>query len=412
MGLAQRLPPDARALSTISTKKRVVALMEGGGNLVKARCIIGLILAATLMGCATGTPVTLQIGAPAPGFSLAGVDGKVHALSDYASSPVLVVVFTCNHCPAAQLYEQRIKRLSADYRARGVAVVAINPDSEKTIAVSDLSYSDVPDTLEGMKVRAAYRQFDYPYLYDGDSQTAARAFRVVALPQVFVFDAQRTLRYVGRIDDHVQADRVTSSDARLAIDAVLAQRDVRTATTIVQGCPMTWLGETAAVQQQAAELAAAPVRLELIGAPDLAALRRNGTRNLMMVNFWATWCAPCIIEFPELQTTYRMYRSRNLEFVTVSTDSPDAKASVVKLLQEQRASSRNHLFGSDDTAALQDAFDRAMPAAVPFTLLLAPGGDVVHQQLGEADFPSLRRAILANLPDDPRYPGLRAYWAE
>ena len=130
-----------------------------------------------------------------------------------------------------------------------------------------------------------------------------------------------------------------------------------------------------------------------------------------MVNFWATWCAPCLIEFPELQNTYRMYRSRHLDFVTVSVDSPNARSAVMKVLQEQRASSRNHLFASDDTASLQDAFDPAMPAAVPFTLLIAPNGDVVHQQVGEADVSSLRRAILANLPDDRAYPGSRAYWS-
>jgi peroxiredoxin len=377
---------------------------------LKVRCILGLVLAG-LVACSKGTPVTLQIGAKAPAFSLPGIDGKVHSLSDYAGSPVLVIVFTCNHCPAAQLYEQRIRQLSTDYRARGVTVVAINPDSEKTISLRELAYSDVPDTLDGMRARAAYRHLDYPYLYDGDSQAAANAFKVVALPQVFAFDAQRALRYVGRIDDSLQAAQVKSSDARAAIDALLAQQEVRIATTSVQGCPMKWLGKTSAVQEQDAEIAAAPVRLDLIGPPDLAALRGNGTPDLMMVNFWATWCAPCIIEFPELQKTYRMYRSRNLQFVTVSTDSPDAKASVMKLLQEQRASSRNHLFESDDTAALQDAFDRAMPAAVPFTLVLAPGGDVIHQQLGEANIPSLRRAILANLPDDPTHPGLRAYWA-
>jgi len=99
------------------------------------------------------------------------------------------------------------------------------------------------------------------------------------------------------------------------------------------------------------------------------------------------------------------------DFVTVSVDSPNARSAVMKVLQEQRASSRNHLFASDDTATLQDAFDPAMPAAVPFTLLIAPNGDVVHQQVGEADVSSLRRAILANLPDDRAYPGSRAYWS-
>ena len=132
----------------------------------------------------------------------------------------------------------------------------------------------------------------------------------------------------------------------------------------------------------------------------------------MVVNFWATWCPPCIIEFPDLQTTYRMYRSRNVELVTVSIDVPEARSAVEKLLHSERASSTNRMFATDDTAGLQDAFDPLVPAAVPFTLLLAPNGDVLHQDLGEADVPALRRAILANLPDDPKYPGLQAYWAE
>jgi thiol-disulfide isomerase/thioredoxin len=372
---------------------------------------LGLVLAASAIGCRAATPATLAIGEPAPAFSLAGLDGKVHGLADYAGSAVLVIVFTCNHCPVAQLYEQRIERLRAEYADRGVAVVAINPDSAKTMSPQDLAYSDVPETLEGMAARAAYRRLKYPYLYDGDRQAAARAFKVTALPQVFVFDAQRTLRYAGRIDDNLQADRVTSSETRAAIDALLAHEPVRIATTRVEGCPIAWLDARRDTARQDEEADAEPVRLQPAGPAELAALRRNGTGHLMMVNFWATWCAPCIVEFPELQNIHRTYRSRNLEFVTVSVDFPDARPGVMKVLSEQRASSRNYLFATDDTAALQDAFDRALPAAVPFTLLLAPNGDVVYQQLGEADFPALRRAILASLPDDPRYPGLRAYWA-
>ena len=98
--------------------------------------------------------------------------------------------------------------------------------------------------------------------------------------------------------------------------------------------------------------------------------------------------------------------------MTISEDIPAAQPGVIKFLREMNAFSTNRMFNSDDTAGLQDAYDKSLPAAVPFTLLIAPNGDVVHQQLGEADFPTLRRAILANLPEDPKYPGLQAYWAQ
>jgi thiol-disulfide isomerase/thioredoxin len=375
------------------------------------RWLVTLAVAVSAAGCGKPTAVTLAVGSPAPSFSLPGIDGKTHTLSEYASSPVLVVVFTCNHCPAAQLYEQRIQRLHTDYRSRGVVVVAINPDSPETIGLSELAYSDVPDSLEGMKTRAAHRRLEYPYLHDGATQDAAKAFKVTALPQAFVFDAQRALRYVGRIDDNLEPGKVTSQDLRAAVDAVLAGQAVKVAATDAVGCAMKWRGDPASPSAAEPVNSTDKVELQAIGAEGLTALRRNGTDKLRLVNFWATWCAPCIIEFPELQTIYQTYRSRNLEFVTVSVDTPDARPGVMKVLQEQRASSDNHVFESDDAARLQDAFDPAMPAAVPFTVLLAPKGDVVFQQLGEANFLALRRAILANLPDDSRYPGLQAYWA-
>jgi hypothetical protein len=106
-----------------------------------------------------------------------------------------------------------------------------------------------------------------------------------------------------------------------------------------------------------------------------------------------------------------MYRGRGLELVTVSANTPEQKSTVLDFLREHHASSSNHQFATGDTDALQAAFDPLTPAALPFTVLLAPDGEVLHQQLGEADIPALRRAILANLPDDPRYPGMRAYWS-
>ena len=127
-------------------------------------------------------PPILKIGAPAPDFSLPGVDGKAHSLSDYALSKVLVVIFSCNHCPTAEMYEKRIKQLVADYKDRGVAVVVIMGNDPKAERPSELGYTDVGDSFADMKLRAKYRNFDYPYLYDGDTQAVALKYGPTATP--------------------------------------------------------------------------------------------------------------------------------------------------------------------------------------------------------------------------------------
>src|SRR5208337_570932 len=161
---------------------------------------------------------TLPISAAAPDFKLPGVDGKEYTLKSFADARLLLVVFTCNHCPTAQAYEKRIIDLEAAYKEKGVALVAISPNDPRAVRLDELGYTDLGDSFEDMKLRAKDQKFAFPYLYDGDKQEAAKAYGVVATPQVFLFDQERKLRYVGRIDDS-DVKSVTSHDARNALDA-------------------------------------------------------------------------------------------------------------------------------------------------------------------------------------------------
>lgn len=352
----------------------------------------------------------LQLGSSAPDFSLPGVDGKTHNLSDYASSKILVIVFTCNHCPTAQLYENRIKRLADDYRAKSVALVAIQPNNPVAIRLDELGYTDVSDSFDEMKIRAAYRQFDFPYLYDGDTQSVARAYGPQATPHVFIFDQDRKLRYQGRIDNSQRESLVKTQDARNAIDALLAGRAVPVTHTSVFGCSTKWISKESGRLAEMKKIEAEPISVDLASADDLKKLRTNPTGKVLLVNFWATWCGGCVHELPDLETTWRMYRLRDYDFVTVAANMPDEKAGVLKYLERLHGSSRNLLFGSTDTDLMQHSFAPSWEGALPYSVLLSPDGKVLYEHQGEVDLLKLRRIILGSLPD-PDYVGHRAYWA-
>ncbi|HTP87763.1 MAG TPA: redoxin family protein [Bryobacteraceae bacterium] len=353
---------------------------------------------------------TLALGSPAPDFSLPGIDGKIHGLADYAKSDILVIVFTCNHCPTAQLYETRIKKLAADCARRGVAFVAIEPNAPDAVRLDELAWTDVGDNFEDMKVRAAYRHFDFTYLYDGETQKVAEAYGPKATPHVFIFDKERKLRYEGRVDNSQRESLVTTHDAANAIDALLAGKPVPVEHTGVFGCSTKWKSKAASRLEGIRKMDAEPVAVEMAGADELKKLRANPTGKVLLVNFWATWCGPCVHEFPDLVETYRMFRGRDFDMVTVATNLPDERDGVLKALQKFHANSRNLQFGSTDTYAMQAAFDPKWESGVPFTMLLAPDGRVIYQKQGDLDILALRRVILGNLPDGD-YKGHRAYWA-
>jgi peroxiredoxin len=350
----------------------------------------------------------LALGSPAPDFSLPGVDGKTHRLADYASSPILVVVFTCNHCPIAQMYEQRIQQLNDDYRDRGVALVAIQPNDPKALRIDELDSSDMSDTLDEMKIRVEYKHLHYTYLYDGDTQSVTRAYGPQATPHILIFDKERKLRYEGRVDNSYRVEMVNTQDARNAIDALLANREVPVKHTGVFGCSTKWQEKSADRIATIHKIEQRPVTLEMATADDLKRLRQNLGKRMTLISFWATWCGSCIDEFADLEETYLMYQVRDFDLVTVAANMPDEKAGVLKMLEKKHATSRNLLFASDDTAALQAAFDPTWQSAVPYTVLLDADGKVLYKNMGTVDILELRRTILAALPSD--YIGFNKYW--
>ena len=339
---------------------------------------------------------TLEIGAPAPGFELPGVDGKTHRLADFASSKVLVVVFTCNHCPTAQAYEERLVKLHADTKDRGVAVVAISPNDPQAVRLDELGYTDVGDGLEDMKVRAKDRGFTFPYLYDGDKQETSAAYGVLATPHVFIFDARRKLRYVGRIDDS-DVGKVTSHDARNAIDALLAGRPVPVAKTRVFGCSTKWSDKRRSAAESLKRWDAETATLEKIDEQGVKKLAANHSKNLRLVNVWATWCGPCVDELSELVTVNRMYRRRRFEVITINLDDAKERDRVLKVLEGRHVSSANYLFDSADRDKLAEALDKQWKGPLPYTVLIAPGGKVIYRRHGAIDPAALKKAIVDHL---------------
>jgi peroxiredoxin len=365
-----------------------------------ARFAVGVAVAFVIgAGAALADPPglrTLPIGSAAPDFKLPGVDGREHALKDFADARILVVVFTCNHCPTAQAYEDRIIRLHADYKDKGVALVAISPNDPRAVRLDELGYTDLSDSFEEMKLRAKERKFAFPYLYDGETQKTALAYGVLATPQVFIFDRERKLRYVGRIDDS-EVKEVKSHDARNAIDALLAGKDVPVERTRVFGCSTKWADKREDAKKSLEKWDREPVKLESLDEAGVARLAKNEGDKLLLVNVWASWCGPCVEELPEFVTMNRMYRHRDFRLVTISMDEPEKKDTALKVLREKHVAADNYILKIKDRDKFADLLDKEWAGPLPYTVLIAPGGKILYRKTNAIDALALKRAIVGHL---------------
>lgn len=338
----------------------------------------------------------LAIGDQAPPFNLPDLEGKFHSLEDYSDSDVLVVNFTCNHCPTAQAYEDRYIDLVNEYKEKSVAIIAISTNSPIAVLPEELGYTDLGDYYEEMKIRAVDKGYNFPYLYDGDTHEFSLAYGPTATPHVFVFDKDRKLTYSGRIDASEKPGTGNSEDLRAAIEATLKGEALaaESAQTPAFGCSMKWAWKNEYTIKTNKDWAEKEVTIEKLSPAGLAELLKNDTDELLLVNFWATWCGPCIIEYPEFVTIQRMYGERDFHFVSVSMDTPDQSDKALKFLKGKESALPNYIMDTNDKYEVIKVVGSDWDGSLPITLLIEPGGKVAYRVPGTIDALALKKAIV------------------
>ncbi|MGB7582508.1 MAG: redoxin domain-containing protein [Sedimentisphaerales bacterium] len=364
-----------------------------GRNVFWSAILIAMIITGNIMA-ETSKVVPLEIGAAAPDFNLPGVDGREYRLADFADANILVIVFTANHCPTAQAYESRLMQLVTDYKSKGVAVVAISPNDPLAVRLDEMGYTDMGDSFEEMKLRAAERKFNFPYLYDGQTQTVSRAYGPVSTPHVFIFDKERKLQYSGAVDNSDDPSKIKKSFVRDAIDAMLDGREIAIKKMKTFGCTIKWADKEKSAQKAFAEWAKEAVEVNLTDANGVREIMKNNSGKLRLVNIWATWCGPCVIEMPELVNINRMYRGRAFEMVTIGGDMPSKKDDVIKFLKDKQVSCTNYLFNSDDRTELSGVIDKKWEGGIPYTVIIKPGGEIIYRHTGAIEPLEVKKAII------------------
>ena len=357
-----------------------------------------LLLGGTAL--ASEQPPTLTIGTALPSFSLPGIDGKTYTDQSFKDAKFLVIVFTCAHCPTAQAYQERIKKLVTDYSPKGVKLIAINPNYSDSVRLDELAWSDLSDSFDELKERAKQEKFNFVWLDDGPKQELGHKMGPVATPHVFIFDQARKLRFEGRIDDSERESYATSHDTRNALDALLAGKEPPVTSTRVFGCSVKWADKVTEYAKFKERWAAEPVSLEKADAATIKAIRANkDSGKLRFINVWATWCGPCIAEFDELVEHNLRFRQRPFEMVTIAAEFPDQEATVKEFLTAKHASMKNYILASEKKDELFDALDPATvwKGELPYTLIVNEKGEVVYREHGALSFLKMRRAIVPEL---------------
>jgi len=357
---------------------------------------------------------TLEIGDKAPGFTLPGTDGKTYSLQDFSEQDILVIYFTGTHCPTSHGAMGRMLQFVEDFSDKSFGFVAINPNHSSGLRPDEFGHTDYDETFEDSKRYAEDYGWTFPFLYDGDQQLTARAYGCLATPHVFIFDKDRKLRYNGRFDDsrYAEPETVKHPDARNAVEALLAGKPVPVETTRPHGCSTKWKERSLHVAEEEQQWQSFDATIEGIDAEGVAALRKNGSGKVRLINVWATWCAPCVEEFPDLTAIARKFSRREFELITISLDQPNQMDRAKAFLRKHRAvmsdklqktveaegrTTNNYLYTGASLDDLANTLDPDWPGPIPYSILVDQDGNVLYRKLGKIDPDTVRSEILDTL---------------
>lgn len=243
-----------------------------------------------------------------------------------------------------------------------------------------------------MKIRAKDKAYNFPYLYDGETSALSMKYGPQATPHVFIFDEKRLLRYTGRIDDGEKPGTAKTHDTRNALDALVAGTPVPIDKTKTFGCSIKWPGKRDWAAKEPEGWAKEPVTIEDLKIEDLKGILANKTEDYKLINVWATWCGPCVSEFPEFMAMHHMYRNREFELITISMDEPARKPNALNFLKKKQASTKNYILTGDKYKFIE-ALDKKWEGSLPYTLFVAPGGKILYAKPGIIEPLEMKRLV-------------------
>lgn len=333
----------------------------------------------------TSTKIAPIVGSPAPDFELNDLTGKPHALKS-PRGKLTVVAFLSARCPISNAYKDRIKAIAEDYSKQGVAFFAINASADESV--------------DEVRAHAEANNFNFIILKD-EGNVIADAYAAERTPKVYVIDAEGVLRYQGRIDNSQNPRLVKRNDLREALDELLAGKAVSIASTQALGCILKRTEElaqsktprpavskpmaTKPAQKTTAKASAAP-KVSLLKPAAFAQLIKQSQGKVLIVNFWATWCGPCVAEFPELVKLDQAYRGKGVRLVGITADdATDLKTKVIPFLREQKAGYENFLQDTDDPQEMVDVVMKDWPGVLPATFVYDKTGKLIWHRFGIID---------------------------
>ena len=319
------------------------------------------------------------LGARAPDFKLVDLDGGVQSLSDYQGR-ITVVSFLATKCPISNQYTARIRTLAEDFANKGVAFLAINSNSDESIGM--------------IRAHAEKNGFEFPILKDENS-AVADLYGAVRTPEVYVVDSKGILRYHGRIDNSRVAAGVRRSDLREAVNELLAGKDVSVSETKSFGClivrAQAAVGKKVGASRPIAE---STPNIGLIKPVAYVRQLEETKGKVLVVNFWATWCGPCVAEFPEFVALDGKYRDLGVRFVGISADDvSDLQLKVVPFVKERKVKFDIFIQDVEDPQEMIDVVDKKWEGVLPTTFVYDRQGKLVFTRFGIIDRDQLIQAI-------------------
>jgi peroxiredoxin len=331
--------------------------------------IVGLAFIIMLQAQST-TSAHSSIGKPAPDFTLTDLKGQSHSLENYRGK-IVVLGFISTKCPISNDYHARMRAIAEDYGKQNVVFLGIN--------------SSFDEPVTEIKAHATKNNLTFTILKD-EGNKVADVYGAQRTPEIFLIDNEGVLRYHGRIDNSREVRRVNRQDLRAALNELIEGKAVSVTEGKAFGCPIKRSQDAKKIKAVKTPAKSAEPKIAMLKPADFNKYKDAARGKVLVVNFWATWCGPCVAEFPELVAIDAKYRDKGVKLVGISVDEvADIKGKVIPFIKEQKAAFDILVQDSDDPDELINLIDKNWQGTLPATFVFDKQGAIAYTHYGIID---------------------------